>query len=77
MEINNLEKNKNIELKNNAIKEEEQRDFLETTLGKTINVAIDIGIRTILPDFIENQVINLKDNLLGLWIKRRYSKNNK
>ena len=33
MEINNLEKNKNIELKNNVINKQEQRDFLDTTLG--------------------------------------------
>lgn len=74
MEINNLEKNKNIELKNNIINEQEQRDFLETTLGKTINTAVDIGIRTILPDFIEDQVINLKDNLLNYGLKEGIQK---
>ena len=64
MEINNLEKNKNINLNNNLINENNQKEFLETTLGKTINTAIDIGIRSVLPDFFENQIINIKDNLI-------------
>ena len=50
-----------INLKNNLENEKEQKSFLETTIGKTINTAIDIGIRTILPDYIENQIIDLKD----------------
>ena len=62
MDINELEKNNNLE--NDIKQEKNQKNFLETALGKTINFAIDIGIRAILPDFIEEQVINLKDNLL-------------
>ena len=61
MEINELEKNKNLE--KNIEQEKSQKNFLETTLGKTINLAVDIGLRAVLPDFIEEQVINLKDNL--------------
>lgn len=61
LNINNLELNKEIE--------KNQKSFLETTLGKTINTAIDIGLRTILPDFIENQVIDLKDNLINYGLK--------
>lgn len=59
--INNLELNKKIE--------KSQNNFLETILGKTINTAIDIGLRTILPDFIENQVIDLKNNLINYGLK--------
>lgn len=69
MEIENLEKNNNIELKNNIANETTQRSFLETTLGKAVNTAVDIGIRAILPDFIENQIINIKDNLLNYGLK--------
>ncbi len=69
MEINNLEKNKNIELKNMTINEKTQKDFLETTLGKTINTAIDIGIRAILPEFVEDQIINVKNNLFNYGLK--------
>ena len=60
MEIENkLNNENNIE---NTL-EKEQKDFLETTLGKIINTGLDIGIRALLPDFIDEQVINLKDNL--------------
>lgn len=45
--------NNSIELNNNLEIEKEQNNFLETTLGKTINTGIDIGIRAILPDYIE------------------------
>lgn len=58
-EINNFVNNSN-ELTN----EKEQKNFLETTLGKTINAAIDIGLRWVLPDFIENQIIDVKDSLI-------------
>ena len=63
MELNN------IELNNNLIKENDQKEFLETTLGKTINTAIDIGIRALLPDFIDEQIINIKDNLMNYGLK--------
>lgn len=69
MEIENLEKNNNIELKNNIVNETTQRSFLETTLGKAVNTAVDIGIRAVLPDFIEDQIINIKDNLLNYGLK--------
>lgn len=69
MEINNLEKNNNINLNNNLINENTQKSFLEKTLGKTINTAVDIGIRAILPNFVEDQVINIKNNLLNYGLK--------
>lgn len=47
----------------------EQQNFLETTLGKTINTGIDIGIRALLPDYIEEQIIDLKDNLIKYGLK--------
>lgn len=60
---NDLERNNNIEIEN------KQKSFLETSLGKTINTGIDIGIRTILPDYIEEQIIDLKDNLIKYGLK--------
>lgn len=65
MEINKIEN----ELNNEITNKNEQTNFLETTLGKTINTAIDIGIRALLPDFIDEQVINIKDNLLEYGLK--------
>ena len=50
---------------NNELKlENKQNNFLDTFLGKTINGAIDIGLRTILPDLIEEQIIDIKNALL-------------
>ena len=69
MEIENLEKNNNLEIENKLTNENEQKSFLETTLGKTINTAVDIGIRALLPDFIDEQIINIKDNLLEYGLK--------
>lgn len=69
-----LETNNKIEIKNDLLNEKNQKNFLETTLGKTINTAIDIGIRAILPDFIDDQVINIKNNLLKNGLKEGISK---
>ena len=74
MEINNLEKNNDLELENNLEKENPVQNFLESTLGKTINAAVDIGIRALLPDFIDEQIINIKDNLLEYGLKDGISK---
>lgn len=63
-----------IDLKNNLINEKEQINFLETTLGKTINTGIDIGIRAVLPDYLENQIIDLKDNLIQYGLKEGIKK---
>lgn len=74
MEINNLEKNNELKIQNNLVNEKEQKEFLDTTLGKAINTAVDIGIRAILADFIDEQIINIKDNLLEYGLKDGISK---
>ena len=71
MKLENLQNN-NLELNNKVVNENTQKSFLETTLGKTVNTAIDIGLRAILPDFVENQVIGIKNNLLNYGLKDRY-----
>ena len=58
---NNIENNLN---NNELIKGEEQTSFIETTLGQTVNFGLDIGLRALLPDFIEEQIIDIKDTLL-------------
>lgn len=59
-----LENNKNRFSTNIEIEQaKEQKSFLETTLGKTINTGLDIGLRILLPDLIENQVIEIKDTI--------------
>ena len=54
-----------MELENNIINELEnkQNNFFDTFLGKAINGAIDISLRAILPDLIEEQIIDIKDSL--------------
>ena len=53
---------------NNEIKIE-KNNFLNSVIGKTINNAIDIGLKTILPDLIENQIIDIKNSLLENGLK--------
>ena len=59
MEIEN-----NLELNNNIISNNEQSSFLESTLGKVVDSALDVGLRMILPDIVEEGVIEVKDSLL-------------
>ena len=62
MELNN---NENLQINNNElVTEQEQNSFLESTLGKVVNSALDVGIRMVLPDFIEEGVIGIKDALM-------------
>lgn len=68
MEIEKLEKN-NINLNNELVNEHIQKNFLETNLGKAINTAVDIGIRAIFQDFFEDQIIDIKDNLVNYGLK--------
>lgn len=55
--------NLDLELNNNQIINE-QKNFLNTYLGKVINAGIDIGLKYLLPDFLEEQVIDIKDTIL-------------
>ena len=40
---------------------EEQKNFLETSLGKVINTGCDIALRAILPDAVEDEIIGIKN----------------
>lgn len=59
---NSLENNLGVSANINI---EQQKNFLETNLGKVINTALDAGIRALLPDIIEEQVINVKDEIIN------------
>ena len=63
-----------VNLNNEITNKNEQTNFLESTLGKIINTAIDIGIRVALPEFIDEQVINIKDNLFNYGLKEGITK---
>ena len=58
-----------LEQNNQLILEKEQNKFLNSTLWKTINNGIDIGLRYLLPDIVEDEIIELKDNLINLGLK--------
>lgn len=67
MEIN---LNNNLELKNHN----EQNSFLNSTLGKAIDNGIEIGLRCVLPNYLEDGIIELKDNLVKFGLKDGISK---
>jgi len=62
-----LENNLNSQIQNNV--EIEKNNFLDTLLGKAINTGLDIGLRYILPDLIEEEVIEIKDTILQNGLK--------
>ena len=70
----NLDLENNNKIDNNINLEKKQNNFLDTTLWKTIDNGIDIGLRYLLPDFIENQIIDLKNNLIYYGLKEGISK---
>lgn len=65
-----LTKNQELNLEKNNTRE----DFLNSTLWKTINNGIDIGLRYALPDFMEDEIIDLKNNLVNFGLKEGIKK---
>lgn len=63
---NDVEINKLID---NEVTVEKQNKFLESTLGKTINTGIDIGLRAVLPDVLEEQIIDIKNAMISSGLK--------
>ena len=51
-------------INNNLVTEKDQKSFLETKLGSTINKGFNIGLRYLLPDLIEDQFIEVKDTII-------------
>lgn len=49
---------------NNEVTLEKQKSFLETNLGQVINGGVDLGLRAVLPDFMEDQIIEIKDSII-------------
>lgn len=62
-------KEKQNELNNNKEIQNEQKNFINNTMSSIINTSIDIGLRAILPDLIENQIIEIKNALLENGLK--------
>ena len=53
---------------------EKQSNFLESTLGKVINSGLDIGLRAVLPNLIEDQIIEIKDIIFESGFKEGINK---
>ncbi len=62
MELSNTLQNNLIQ--SNIDIEKGQNTFLNSTMGKIINMGLNTGIRTLLPNIIEDQVIEIKDAIL-------------
>ena len=62
MELANILK-QDLNINNNSL-DIKQNSFLETNLWKVINSGLNIGIRALLPDLIENEVISIKDAII-------------
>jgi len=59
--------NNNLNLENsnsNNVTLEEQKSFLQTNLGQVINGGVDLGLKALLPDIIEDEVIEIKDSII-------------
>ena len=61
-----LNNNLGLDINNNEL---EQNNFLNSTLGKVINTGLNLGLRALLPDVIEDQVIDIKDAIFNNGIK--------
>lgn len=68
--INEIDNKIENELLNENIDiEKSQNSFLETTIGKVINTGCDLALRTILPNVIEDEVIEIKNVIFNEGIK--------
>ena len=67
-----IEINKNIN--NNLEIENKQNKFLESTLFKTLNTGLNMGLRYLLPDLIENQIIDIKDTIINEGLQNGFKK---
>lgn len=61
--MNNLDINNSVEIENQL--NSEQSSFLQSSLGQVINTALDTGIKALLPDMIEDEVIKIKDTFIN------------
>lgn len=64
-----LEENLKVMQNNKLENNNNQNNFLKSKLGNTINSAIDLGLKIVLPDFIEDEIIEVKDSILNNGLK--------
>ena len=63
---NELLVNNEINLNNNKDEStfEKQKGFLESNLGQVINTGVNLGLKALLPDVIEDELIEIKDSII-------------
>ena len=71
-ELEKVEEKKITNELDNTVKEglivnigEKQNKFLESTFGKIVNTGVDIALRAILPNAVENEVIGIKNAIIN------------
>ncbi len=74
--MDKLNINQTKELKNNINNnlEVKQNNFLQTNIGKIINTAVNVGLRFVLPDLIEDEIIEVKDTIIQEGFKEGVNK---
>lgn len=78
VEIENYKDNKELEkaqIENKMIEDGidlnlEEKNFFDSTLGKIVNTGLDMGIRAVLPGFVEDQVIEIKNIIINEGFKQ-------
>ena len=58
-----IENTPHVEIEKNCEIQKKQTSFIQSALGVAVNEAINMGLRKILPNFVENQIIEIKDEL--------------
>lgn len=63
-------------LENNIINnlEKEQNNFMKKTIWKAVDSGLNIGIKALLPNYIEDKVIEIKDNIVQYGLKEGIQK---
>lgn len=62
--INSNELNNNVNLEQIQNLTQEEQSFFETTFGKIIDSGINIGIKAIFPNFIEDEIVEIKNTII-------------
>ena len=74
VDLENINYEKNITLENTLINvvenvldniKEKQSQFINSNFAKAVNTGIDVGLRVVLPDVIEDEIINIKNSFIN------------
>lgn len=74
-EDNQLEQKREQKVELDMLKdiEQNQRGFLQSNLGKVVNTGMDIGLRAIFPNLVEDKIIDIKNTIVNHGFKEGIS----